>query len=126
MKYIKTFEKVDKYYIYYKRINDYSDDIMKISDILDENNIEYDFYIMSQKNHDYFIIYAYSKFLYSDILHNHNFHYSPSLTGAYGKNSLDKIRNDIKTGNFDPEGSSWNYISKEDLYFKFVTYKFNL
>jgi len=39
MKYIKTFEKIKIYSIYYKRFNYYSDDIMKNINMLDNNNI---------------------------------------------------------------------------------------
>lgn len=127
MKYIKTFEKKKyNYYIYSKRFNDYSDGIKKNIDMLDDNNIEYDVYIMTQNNHDFFIIYAYSKNLYNKNFDVNTFHYCPTLTAVYGSYSLDEIKNKIKNGNFEPDGISWTSISKETLIWKFVTNKFNL
>ena len=126
MKYIKEFEKKTDYYIYYRRFNDYINDIMTNINTLEDNQIEYDIYKMTQDNHDTIIIYGYPNSSKTDILLSNNFKYSPSLSSLYGEMKIDELKNKMKIGNSSPGYDSWHVISKLDLILGFSTNKFNL
>ena len=132
MKYIKTFEKIKIYSIYYKRFNDYSDDIMKNINMLDDNNIKYDIYhqINSNNNNHSIMLYIYYNKSDCQILIDNNYNYSPTLTSLYCSTQLYEIRNKISEL---PSTLNWNHINKDELLetllimkLKSQTDKFNL
>jgi len=132
MKYIKTFEKIKIYSIYYKRFNYYSDDIMKNINMLDNNNIKYDIYyqINSNNNNHSIMLYIYYNKSDCQILIDNNYNYLPTLTSLYCSIKLYEIRNKISEL---PSTLNWNHINKDELLeillimkLKSQTDKFNL
>lgn len=108
--------------IYTIRFNGYSDEIISNANLLDENNIEYDIYNLTENNNNIFIIYAYIKSGTNMLfVEKHKFKYAMQMTQIYIDSSLSEIRRSIKITNYP-----WKNITKEEVPYISNLNKFNL